>query len=330
MDNEESNFTERINDNFESQTSKEISLQLTKNGRSLRRTPDVKEAKERGEREKSRHEGHRSRLIAKFDSDVLNEHEWLEALLFNAQPRKDTNALAHDLLLSFGCIENIFSATMKQLTSVKGVGENIASYLRCVGKFYENYHRNEGSVFPKQYIAAEFQRYAVQEYANRNLEVFDLYFMGERANIISRKRFEGLNEHEVSIPVSKIGEALILHKPYGLILAHNHPHSSCEPSEADNETTKIMQLICNTFGVLLCDHFIVGGRKDVYSYYAAGKMTYINRNYSLEAILSTAKMYKNAINKQKLFSDKYIATKKKVGEINVAEEIYTPDEFLPF
>ena len=330
MDNDESNFTERITDNFAARTSDEISFQLEKNGRCQRRTPNVKEAKKRGEAKRSRHEGHRSRLIAKFDSNVLNEHEWLEALLFNAQPRKDTNALAHELLLSFGCIENIFSASMKQLTSVKGVGDNIASYLRCVGKFYENYHRDEGSVFPKQYIAAEFKRYAVQEYANRNLEVFDLYFMGERANIISRKRFEGLNEREVSIPVSKIGEALILNKPYGLILAHNHPHSSCEPSEADNETTKVMQLICNTFGVLLCDHFIVGGKKDVYSYYAAGKMTYINRNYSLEAILSTAKMYKNAINGQKLFTDKYIAAKKKAGEKTVAEELYTPDEYLPF
>ncbi|MGN1061517.1 MAG: JAB domain-containing protein [Candidatus Scatosoma sp.] len=275
------------------------------------------------------HEGHRSRLIAKIDSGALDEHEWLEALLFNAQPRKDTNALAHDLLMSFGCIENIFSASMKQLISVKGVGENIASYLRCIGKFYENYHRDEESVFPKLYSASEFKNYAVKEYANRNVEVFDLYFMGERANFISRRRFEGLNEREVSIPASQIGEALILNKPFGLILAHNHPNASCAPSEADNETTKVMQLICNTFGVLLCDHYIVGGRKDVYSYYADGKMAYINRNYSLEAILSTAKMYKNAMDRQKHITDKYFASKKRVG-LKTAADLYTPDEYLPF
>lgn len=326
MDNEESNFTERINYNLPMQASSEIFCRKNSGAEKPSRSVKEKAVSEK----RNRHEGHRSRLIEKIDSDALTEHEWLEALLFNAQPRKDTNALAHELLLSFGCIENIFSASMKQLTSVNGVGKNIASYLKCVGEFYEKYHCNESSVFPKLYNATEFKSYAVKEYANRNVEVFDLYFMGERANFISRKRFEGLNEHEVSVPASKIGEALILNKPYGLILAHNHPHSSCEPSEADNETTKVIQLLCNTFGVLLCDHYIVGGKKDVYSYYAAGKMTYINRNYSLEAILSTAKMYKNAMDKQKHFTNKYIAAKKKAGVLTVAEDLYTPDEFLPF
>ena len=278
---------------------------------------------------KSGHEGHRSRLIAKMDSGALNEHEWLEALLFNAQPRKDTNALAHELLTSFGCIENIFSASTKQLTAIKGVGESIASYLRCIGKFYEKYRCNKEGVFPRLYDAADFKNYAVKEYADRSVEVFDLYFMGERANFISRRRFEGLNEREVSIPASKIGEALILNKPFGLILAHNHPNASCAPSEADNETTKVMQLICNTFGVLLCDHYIVGGKKDVYSYYADGKMAYINRNYSLEAILSTTKMYKTAVERQKYVTDKYFAAKKR-GGLKTAADLYTPEEYLPF
>ena len=326
MENEESNFTERIEFNPTAQA-KDDKLCRKNDGTEKRsRSVKVKTVAEK----RNRHEGHRSRLIEKIDSDSLSEHEWLEALLFNAQPRKDTNALAHELLLSFGSIENIFSASMQQLTSLNGVGKNIASYLKCVGEFYEKYHSDESSVFPKLYNAADFKKFAVKEYANRNVEVFDLYFMGERANFISRKRFEGLNEHEVSVPASKIGEALILNKPYGLILAHNHPHSSCQPSEADNETTKVIQLLCNTFGVLLCDHYIVGGEKDVYSYYAAGKMTYINRNYSLEAILSTEKMYKAAMDKQKHFTSKYIAAKNKSEVLTVAEDLYTPDDLLPF
>ncbi|MDD6996179.1 MAG: JAB domain-containing protein [Candidatus Borkfalkiaceae bacterium] len=329
MDDDGSTFTERFTDKRAEQ--KNDGLRGENSRRSKKIFNRLNGAAESGVLTKrSKHEGHRSRLIAKLDSGALDEHEWLEALLFNAQPRKDTNALAHDLLLSFGCIENIFSASMKQLTSVKGVGENIAAYLRCVGKFYEKYRRDGDCLFPKLYNAAEFIDYAVKEYAHKNIEVFDLYFMGERANFISRKRFEGLNEREVSIPASKIGEALILNKPYGLIVAHNHPNASCEPSETDNETTNAIQLICNTFGVLLCDHYIVGARKDVYSYYAAGKMTYINKNYSLEAILSTAKMYKNAMERQKHLSDKYFAAKKKIGMRTVADELYAPDEFLPF
>ena len=67
------------------------------------------------------HEGHRGRLIAKFESGGLEEHEWLEGLLFNAYPRKNTNPVAHALLRKFGSIENIFTRTTEQLQTVEGI-----------------------------------------------------------------------------------------------------------------------------------------------------------------------------------------------------------------
>ena len=98
----------------------------------------------------SEHDGHRHRIIEKLDSGNLCEHEILEILLFNAIPRRNTNELAHRLLAAFGSVRGIFSATVAQLKTVDGVGENVAAYLRCVGKFYEVYRAADEERFPKK------------------------------------------------------------------------------------------------------------------------------------------------------------------------------------
>ena len=238
------------------------------------------EATEDSEKKKEEpaHAGHRGRLIAKMDSGTLEEHEWLEALLFNAYPRKNTNPIAHALLKKFGSIENIFTRTTEQLLTVDGVGQGVAAYLRAV---------------------QEFAQYVRRKYANLRYETFDMYFLDKKMNIICCQEYGGFSETGVSVPTSAIGESLVIHKPRGVVLVHNHPKESAKPSDADNAATKVIQMICSTFDVLLCDHFIVGSKDDVYSYYAVGAMNYISENYSLQAVFASTKIYEEAKRKQR-------------------------------
>lgn len=245
------------------------------------------------------HEGHRSRLIAKIDKNALEEHEWLELLLFNALPRKNTNPLAHKLLSAFGSIENIFAAPISKLTAIDGIGESIAAYLKCIGKFYEHYRPGEGIAYPSHFETAAFRDYVVKEYAHRRVEVFDVYLLNKHTNIIFRKRFEGLSENAVSVPACDIAEAIALNKPSGVILVHNHPSASCKPSKADDDTTKKMVTLCSSHDVLLCDHYVVGYKKDVYSYHAAGEMAHISKEYSINAILENSERFAEATRRQR-------------------------------
>lgn len=244
------------------------------------------------------HEGHRKRLIAKIDSGTLEEHEWLELLLCNALPRKNTNPLAHKLLAKFGSIENIFAAPLVDLQSVNGIGESLAAYLKCIGEFYKNYHTGEIAC-PSHFETATFIEYILEAYANKKVEVFDVYLLDNRADIICRKRFEGLSEKEVSAPTREIAEIIAINKPSGIILVHNHPNASSQPSKADDDTTKKMMTLCSTHDVLLCDHFIVGYKKDIYSYHTASEMAHISKEYSINTILENSHRFAEATEKQR-------------------------------
>ena len=59
------------------------------------------------------HDGHRSRLKMEFLArpDSFPDHKLLELLLFYANPRSDTNPLAHTLLEQFGSLAGVLDAT---------------------------------------------------------------------------------------------------------------------------------------------------------------------------------------------------------------------------
>ncbi len=64
------------------------------------------------------HDGHREKMRRRFLETGLAgfaDHEALEFLLFYAIPRRDTNALAHQLLERFGALEMVLSAPVEDL-----------------------------------------------------------------------------------------------------------------------------------------------------------------------------------------------------------------------
>ena len=161
------------------------------------------------------HDGHRKRLIEKLSQGTLLEHELLEALLFNAIPRRNTNDIAHRLLSAFGDIENLFNATMDELKTVDGVGESVAAYLFCVGEFYKRMSENERvRSLPKKWEREEFQNYVEKAYAGLNREVLDVYLLNASCEIIYKKRFSGENSESVSINPTEFSK-LFLSKNVG-------------------------------------------------------------------------------------------------------------------
>ena len=70
------------------------------------------------------HDGHREKMRRRFLETGLAgfaDHEALELLLFYAIPRRDTNALAHQLLERYGSLETVLAAPVEDLQKVKGM-----------------------------------------------------------------------------------------------------------------------------------------------------------------------------------------------------------------
>ena len=81
------------------------------------------------------HAGHRDRLRGRFvksGAGAFEDYELLELLLFTAIPRRDVKPLAKQLLKQFGGLPGLMGASLEDLQSVQGLGENAAVFLKTI------------------------------------------------------------------------------------------------------------------------------------------------------------------------------------------------------
>lgn len=223
------------------------------------------------------HDGHRMRIIEKIDKNVLKEHEYLEILLFNAIPRRNTNDIAHRLLGRFGSIPNMFAASLEELQSVEGVGPSVAAYLKCIGVFFEKYRPGDDVAYRGVFEREKFLTFVKRHYKDEENEIFDVYFLDGNKKVFGEERFTSFKPNTASIAPEGLSKVLAMKMPAGIVLVHNHPFGKAEPSAADDDATKRCQAICNMQNVLLCDHLIYG-QNGIYSYYSGGRLQEINES----------------------------------------------------
>lgn len=234
------------------------------------------------------HDGHRERLRKKMDQNALEDHEWLEALLFNAIPRRNTNDIAHRLLASFGSIPGVFSATYEQLKQVDGIGDHVASYLKCFEHFLNSYYGLERKI--GRFDPVTFREDILSDYQHERVEVLDFYFFNAKREFIYRQRYSCNNMELVDVDPSWISEAIVRFKSRGVsnvVMVHNHLAGSCEPSDYDVEATSQIQVLMNLNNILLLDHFICSPM-GIYSFYDSGEMLRINQAFSVSNILKNS------------------------------------------
>ena len=93
------------------------------------------------EKIKNSREGHRKRLQERYLNGgykALADYEIVEFLLFLVIPRKDTKALAKELLERFSSINGIFEANLEELRSIKGLGDVSSTYIKFLGDMYSS------------------------------------------------------------------------------------------------------------------------------------------------------------------------------------------------
>lgn len=233
------------------------------------------------------HAGHRERLIKKFieSPDLFSEHEVLEVLLFYSIPRKDTNPLAHRLLQMFGSLEGVFSATKKQLMSVEGVGEKVATHLIAVFQVSKRIAQSK-----KQKVtvrsASDARELLVDYFEGLTTETFVILLLDKNYKLLANVAFTDNDTKKVSADIPELVSAINIYHPRYAIISHNHPSMSIMPSEVDDFTTKKINVILELHDVELVDHVIV-----------AGKMSYsYSREDRLEEIKNSARL-NNLFNK---------------------------------
>ncbi|HAU29654.1 MAG TPA: hypothetical protein DCW68_06040 [Rhodospirillaceae bacterium] len=231
-------------------------------------TPSLKEAKS----SRPGHEGHRARLRARFlgtGPDSLADHELIELLLFAALPRRDTKAIAHDLLARFKTFAAVLAASPTDLMKTRGLGESGTTALKAAQATALRLMRSEIIKRPIMSSWKQVIDYCTASMAEERIELFRIIFLDRQNQLIADEvQQKGTVDHTPVYPREVVKRALEL-SATAFVLVHNHPTGDPKPSRADIDMTRAIAQAAAPLGITIHDHLIIG-RKGHYSFKATG------------------------------------------------------------
>jgi DNA repair protein RadC len=206
--------------------------------------------------------GHRARLRERLltgGNDALADYELLEFLLFAGVRQGDTKPIAKALIARFGSFAAVLDADPARLREVKGVGEAGAAALKSVSLAARRMARGKVANQP---VLASWQAlldYLAIDMANLTHErVRVLYLNARNRLILDHTAADGTVDEAAIHPREVIRKGLDIGAT-ALILVHNHPSGSPEPSRADIAITNRIAEAGRHLGIVVHDHVIIGG-----------------------------------------------------------------------
>lgn len=207
---------------------------------------------------------HRRRVKDKFLANGLPkgtpQREILEFLLFFAISRKDTKAIAVDLLDKFGTLSNVFDAPIEELKKVKGMGEHSAILIKSIPDIARAYNDDIVKKDCSLNTTDEIGTYLLSRYAYfGNEEVFSVTSFRNNGKFLSFNIVEKGDIGSVGVSTRKVIETLINTKATSVVIAHNHPSGYAIPSDGDLKVTEALRDALKSINVSLVDHIIIAG-----------------------------------------------------------------------
>ncbi len=205
--------------------------------------------------------GHRARLRERLltgGAEALADYEVLEYLLFAAIPRGDTKPLAKALIAHFGSLAGVLNADPKALQRVKGVGEASAAAIKSVAIAARRMTR--GAIIKKPVLGSwqALIDYLTTDMAHLTVERVRILYLDTKNRLIDDHHLGDGSIDEAAIhPREVIRRAMDLGAA-AMILVHNHPSGSPEPSRADIQITQRIAEAGRLLGVTVHDHVIIG------------------------------------------------------------------------
>ena len=171
----------------------------------------------------------------------------------------------------FGSLNGLFSATLAEFSTLNGLGPAKYAQLQAVLELARRSLNEE-----LQSGIALNSPQAVKQYlqlllGGRAYEAFAVLFLDVRNRLIAcEELFRGTLTH-TSVYPREVVKAALAHNAASVILAHNHPSGTPEPSAADQTLTHALKQALMLVDVRVLDHFVVAG-KHVHSFAEHGQL----------------------------------------------------------
>ena len=199
----------------------------------------------------------REKLLARGPG-ALSDAELLALLLRTGLPGKNALQMGQELLDRFGGVAGLLHTGADNLKSIKGLGPakraEIVAVLELARRALTAQLKQQ-TLFDAPHAVRD---YLQLQLGSRPHEIFAVMFLDSQHRlIVLEELFRGTLTQTSVYPREVVLRALH-HNAASVVLAHNHPSGSVQPSRADEALTQTLKAALALVDVRVLDHVIVG------------------------------------------------------------------------
>ncbi|MFC0166702.1 DNA repair protein RadC [Pseudoduganella danionis] len=212
----------------------------------------------------------RERLI-RHGAATLADAELLAVFLRVGVKGKDAVQLGHELLCHFGSLQTLFGARLEEFSALHGLGAAKYAQLQAVMELSRRAMLEELCAGTTLSTPQSVKNYLRLLFRQATSEAFHVLFLDVKNRLLeAREMFRGTLTH-TSVYPREVVKAALASNAASVMLAHNHPSGSPEPSESDLLLTRALIQALALVDIRILDHFIVAGQQ-VYSFAEHGQL----------------------------------------------------------
>ena len=188
---------------------------------------------------------------------ALSDAELLAIFLRVGVHGKSAVALAQELIQHFGSLAQLFSASQNELSQIKGIGS--AKYVQLQAVFEMSRRALADHVSQHTVIndLSALKTLIQLHLRNAECEQCIVLFLDPSLRLIHIEPLTQGSPTSLSLNTRNLVQRAFALNAHAIILAHNHPHGTSQPSDDDILSTQILQNQLHPLGLHVLDHFIV-------------------------------------------------------------------------
>lgn len=198
----------------------------------------------------------REKLLAR-GPQALSDVELLAILLRTGMAGKNVFQLSEELLGPDG-IAGLLNATVQSLQMVKGLGPAKQAELLAVFEIARRALSQRLKERQAFHTPGAVKQYLQLQLAHKNHEVFAVLFLDNQNRMLAMEELFRGTLSQTSVYPREVVMRALHHQAAAVVLSHNHPSGSVQPSRADEHLTQTLKASLALVDVRVLDHIIVG------------------------------------------------------------------------
>ena len=199
----------------------------------------------------------REKLLAR-GAGALSDAELLALLLRTGTAGRGVLQMAQEVLDSFGGLAGLLHASADDLKRIKGLGGSakraeLVAVLELARRALAEQLRTQ----PVFETPGAVKDYVQLQLGQRPHEVFAVLFLDSQHRLIALEELFRGTLSQTSVYPREVALRALHHHAAAVVLAHNHPSGSVQPSRADEALTQTLKAALALVDVRVLDHVIV-------------------------------------------------------------------------